>query len=78
MTIYQVCTAIEEIISKDDRFPNVSRVKALASIKKHQTPEPARHVAMIEEAVHSNDLPKTKEEFFKAMNKLCNDVEISK
>lgn len=76
-TIYQVCRSIDEIIEKDDKFPPVSRIRALADIKKKYPPQPMQDVEQIEEVVLSNDLPKNKEDFFKAMNKLYDDVSIN-
>ena len=78
LTFYQVTKSVEEIINKDDRFPNLSRVKALASIKKHQPPEPMRDVEQIEEVTLPSDLPRTKEAFFDAMRKLHGDVDPNK
>ena len=77
MTIYQVCRAIDDIISKDDRFPNVSRLKAMAGINKKYPPKPMQDVPQVEEVILPNDLPRTKEGFFAAMKKLCGDVDVS-
>ena len=77
MTIYQVSRAIDDIISNDDRFPSLSRVKSMACINKKYPPKPMQDVPQVEEVVLSNDLPKTKDDFFKAMKKLCGDVDVS-
>ena len=77
-TIYQVCRAIDDIIASDEKFPTVSRVKAMANIQKRNAPRPMQNVEQIEEVVHSNDLPRTKEDFFKAMSELTDKVDINK
>lgn len=75
-TMYQVRRAIDNIISHDDRFPVFSRVRAMASAVKPAPPNPNRHVSLIEEVAPSNDLPRTKEEFFAAMKKLNEKVTV--
>ena len=75
-TLYQVEIAITEIISKDERFPALSRIKTLADTKKKSKPEPRSDAVQIEEVVMSNDLPRSKEEFFDAMKKITTKMEI--
>lgn len=73
-TMYQVRLAITEITDKDEYFPKLSRIKTLA---KAQRREPSRHASdalQIEEQTFSNDLPRTKEEFFAAMKDLTGDL----
>ncbi|MDA3807565.1 MAG: hypothetical protein PF440_06605 [Thiomicrorhabdus sp.] len=75
-TLFQVSMAIMEIIEKDERFPVLSRVRSLAATKKKHKPEPYQDVPQIEEVVLPNDLPRTKEDFFKAMDELVKKVSI--
>ena len=77
-TIYQVCMAIDDIIAIDDRFPTVSRVKAIANIQKKNPPRPMQDAEQIEEVALPNDLPRTKEAFFEAMAKLTDKVDVNK
>lgn len=74
LTLFQVSTAIEEIISRDEKFPVSSRISTLAATKRKEKPEPIKDVPQIEEIVLSNDLPRTKEDFFIAMDKLTKKV----
>ena len=70
LSLYQVSLAVNEIIENDDRFPVLSRIRTLAATKKKERPQPMSEAVQIEEVVMSNDLPRTKEDFFKAMDKL--------
>ena len=76
-TIHQVTTAIDEIIAKDERFPTLSRVKAMANVQRKHPRPPMQDVPQIEEVALPNDLPRTKEAFFQAMEKLLGDADIS-
>lgn len=76
LTLYQVGLAVKRIIDSDERFPPVSRIKTLGKTFKKERPGPMQDVAQIEEVVLPNDLPRNKEDFFKAMGKLYNQVEV--
>lgn len=75
-SMHQIRRAIQEIIDKDDYFPKLSKIKTLAkSFLREPNPVPM-DVHLIEEQTFSNDMPKTKEDFFKAMDDLVGKVSI--
>lgn len=76
LSMYQVHRAIEEIKDNDEYFPKVSRIKTLAKSFKREPSPKVSECPQIEEQTFSNDLPKNKDEFFRAMDKLLDSVSI--
>lgn len=75
LSMYQVDRAINKIIDQGDRFPTVSGIKKEARTYPRQALRVDRHLPMLELPI-PGDAPKSKEDFFKAMDKLVNDVDI--
>jgi len=76
LSMYQVIRAIEEIKDNDEFFPKLSRIKTLAKSFKREPSPKVSECLQIEEQTFSNYLPKNKDDFFKAMNKLLDDVSV--
>lgn len=75
LTLYQVGLAARDIINSDDRFPTLPRLKSVARIQKVK-PEIYQDVPQIEEQTFSNDMPKTKEEFFGMIDGIVEGVTV--
>jgi len=69
LTLYQVTRAIEDIIEHDDRFPVLSRLKAVAKIQKKSQPV-YQDVPQIEEITVPAGAPRTREECMEAIDKM--------
>ena len=75
--MYQIERAIKEIISNDDFFPRVSRIRKLAlSFKKEPSPLFSDSL-QLEEVTAPAGSPTTKEDFFAAMDKLMKATEVT-
>lgn len=75
LTLFQVGLSINKITLMDEYFPKLSRVSTLAATFKREPGLPVRDSLQIEEQTFHNDMPRTKEAFFEAMDKLYGKVE---
>ena len=74
-SMYQIDRAIKELIQTGDHFPYLSKVLTLARSFKREPTAPMSDHIQIKEVNPPNDLPRTKDDFFKAMKTLTKKME---